>query len=101
MTIEKVEFPEGDFYIKSVTSPSGTSTSSAASQNYVLDLEKGYFFTSATKEGTKASSYRQKSDSEPDPYQIWRNENGQIINRKTDFALEVEGGKNMVFFVRV
>ncbi|CAG8606221.1 7209_t:CDS:2, partial [Racocetra fulgida] len=64
--------PKGeDFYIKSATSPSGSSTSSSP-QNLVVDVERGFFMTwGAIKDGSKVVVAPQKSATEHDACQLW------------------------------
>ncbi|CAG8589293.1 862_t:CDS:10, partial [Diversispora eburnea] len=87
-----VQFPPGDFYIKSATSPSGESINAPSSQNLVVDVEKGGFF-SWSKDGAKIVITHQKSDTEHDQYQLWKYEDGLIINKQTSLCLEAENGK--------
>ncbi|CAG8524300.1 10827_t:CDS:2, partial [Paraglomus brasilianum] len=87
MTIETQEFPRGDFYIKSVASPSGTSTTAAPAQNLVIDLERGFW------SGSKSILARQKSNTDHDQNQLWRYDNGWIVHKSSNNVLEVEGGK--------
>ncbi|CAG8486360.1 2534_t:CDS:10, partial [Funneliformis caledonium] len=89
-----MEFPKGFFYIKSADSPSGASTSSPASQNLVVDVERGFFVSwGAIKDGSKTVVALQKSDADHDPYQLWKYEDGWLVNKQTSLCLEAESGK--------
>src|SRR4051794_24235096 len=88
-----IQFPPGDFYIKSAASPSGESINAPPSQNLVVDVEKG-FFVSWVKDGTKTVIAQQKSDTEHDHYQLWRYDDGLIVNKQTSLCLEADNGKN-------
>ncbi|CAG8587909.1 32748_t:CDS:2, partial [Racocetra persica] len=86
--------PKGeDFYIKSATSPSGTSTSSSP-QNLVVDVERGFFMTwGAIKDGSKVVVAPQKSATEHDACQLWHYDDGWLINKQTTLCLEAENEK--------
>ncbi|CAI2184396.1 5980_t:CDS:2, partial [Funneliformis geosporum] len=89
-----MDFPPGYFYIKSSGSPSGASTSSPASQNLVVDVERGFFVSwGAIKDGTKTVVALQKNDVDHDPYQLWKYEDGWLVNKQTSLCLEAESGK--------
>ena len=76
------EFPQGDFYIR------------AGSSSLVVDVERGFFATwGSTKEGTKVVLQPQKEQKENDNHQLWKFENGRLINKQTSLCLEAEGGK--------
>ncbi|CAG8709322.1 20589_t:CDS:2 [Cetraspora pellucida] len=85
-----LRFPKGDFYIKSATSPSGTSTPDSC-QNLVVDVERGFFMIwSAIEDGSKVSVAPQRSNLEHDAYQLWHYEEGWLINKQTNLCLEAE-----------
>ncbi|CAG8811168.1 40786_t:CDS:2, partial [Gigaspora margarita] len=84
------EFPKGgDFYIKTTTSSSASST-----QNYVIDVDRDFFVNwGAVKEGSKVIIAQQKSTTEYDVYQLWHYDDGFLINKQTSLYLEPESGK--------
>ncbi|CAG8521549.1 24477_t:CDS:2, partial [Gigaspora rosea] len=84
-------FPRGDyFYIKSATSPSGTS-SILSTQNLVVDIERNFFMgRSVVKDVAKVIISQQKSTIKHDGYQLWYYEDGYLVNKKTALCLEVE-----------
>ncbi|CAG8796105.1 20603_t:CDS:2, partial [Gigaspora margarita] len=88
------EFPKGDdFYIKTATSSSGHSSASST-QNSVVDVDRGFFVSwGAVKEGSKVIIAQQKSTTEHDGYQLWRYDDGFLINKQTTLYLEPESGK--------
>ncbi|RIB10940.1 hypothetical protein C2G38_146434 [Gigaspora rosea] len=88
------EFPKGDdFYIKTTTSPSGHSSASST-QNYVVDVDRGFFLSwGAVKEGSKVIIAQQRSTIEHDGYQLWRYDDGFLINKQTTLYLEPESVK--------
>lgn len=63
-----VQFPLGDFYIKSAASP--------PNKNSIVDVEKGLFSLRGIKEGAKIIIAQQKNNVE---HQIWKYENGWIV----------------------
>ncbi|CAG8579940.1 2828_t:CDS:2, partial [Scutellospora calospora] len=88
--LESSEFPLGDFYIKSA---SGVFTSTPA-QNLVVDIKRNLFVPwGAIKDGTKAIIAHQKSDIDQDDHQLWRHEDGWLINKQTNLCLEVDEAK--------
>ncbi|CAG8453199.1 5634_t:CDS:10 [Paraglomus occultum] len=91
MTIETQEFPHGDFYIKSAASPSGNSTTAAPAQNLVIDIERGGF--GGFFGNPKTNVQRQKSNTDHDSNQLWRYDNGWLVNKNSNNVLEVEAGK--------
>ncbi|KAF0405445.1 kinase-like protein [Gigaspora margarita] len=84
-------FPRGDyFYIKSATSPSGTS-SILSTKNLVIDIERDFFMgRSVVKGAAKVIISQQKSTIKHDGYQLWYYEDGFLVNKKTTLCLEVE-----------
>ncbi|RIB23800.1 C2 domain-containing protein [Gigaspora rosea] len=88
------EFPKGDdFYIKTATSSSGHSSASST-QNNVVDVDRGFFVSwGAVKEGSKVIIAQQKSTTEHDGYQLWRYDDGFLINKQTTLYLEPESVK--------
>jgi hypothetical protein len=77
------EFPQGDFYIRA-----------GSASNLVVDVERGFFVTwGAIKDGTKVVLQTQKSGTEHDAYQLWKFENGRLVNKQTSLCLEAENGK--------
>ncbi|CAG8571947.1 9062_t:CDS:10, partial [Racocetra fulgida] len=87
-----LQFPSGDFYIKSAISLSDVSTSSASAQNMVVDIKHSLFMPwCIVKDGTKAIIAQQKNVDQ-DGHQLWRHENGLLINKQTNLCLEAESG---------
>ncbi|CAG8556894.1 8719_t:CDS:10 [Gigaspora margarita] len=84
-------FPRGDyFYIKSATSPSGTS-SILSTKNLVIDIERDFFMGRSVVNGAaKVIISQQKSTIKHDGYQLWHYEDGFLVNKKTTLCLEVE-----------
>jgi hypothetical protein len=85
----------GYFYIKSTASPSGVAALlTPATQNLVIDVERGGFLSSWTspKEGAKTIIATQKNDKEHDATQLWKYNDGWIINKQSGFCLEVDNG---------
>jgi len=77
------EFPQGDFYIRA---------SSSSAQNLVVDVERNFFMSwGAVKEGAKTVLKLQTT--EVDSHQLWRYEDGRLVNKQTSFCLEAENGK--------
>jgi hypothetical protein len=77
------EFPKDDFYIKS-----------GSSSNLVVDVERGFFVTwGAIKDGTKVVLQAQKIGTEHDAYQLWKFEDGRLVNKQTSLCLEADNGK--------
>ncbi|CAB4413736.1 unnamed protein product [Rhizophagus irregularis] len=79
-------FPEDYFYLK------------VGSTSLVLDVERASTFFgfggSSVKEGSKTVIASQKSEAENDAaYQLWRHENGYLVNKQTNLYLEVDNGK--------
>uniref|UniRef100_U9TKX4 C2 domain-containing protein n=1 Tax=Rhizophagus irregularis (strain DAOM 181602 / DAOM 197198 / MUCL 43194) TaxID=747089 RepID=U9TKX4_RHIID len=79
-------FPEDYFYLK------------VGSTSLVLDVERATTFFgfggSSVKEGSKTVIASQKSEAENDAaYQLWRHENGYLVNKQTNLYLEVDNGK--------
>jgi hypothetical protein len=79
-------FPEDYFYLR------------VGSTSHVLDVERSSTFFgfggSSVKEGSKTVIASQKSDAESEVgYQLWRHENGYLVNKQTSLYLEVDGGK--------
>ncbi|KAF9195071.1 hypothetical protein BGZ50_005292, partial [Haplosporangium sp. Z 11] len=77
-------FPTGWFYIKS------------AASGLVVDIEHGYF-TDPMKAGARAEMNHQKIDNNDGRHtllelQLWRYEDGFLINRRTGFVLDIQGG---------
>ncbi|KAF9430481.1 hypothetical protein BGZ76_000821, partial [Entomortierella beljakovae] len=77
-------FPTGWFYIKS------------AASGLVVDIEHG-IFTDPMKAGARAEMNRQKIDMGDNRHsllelQLWRYEAGFLINRRTGFVLDIQGG---------
>ncbi|RHZ45808.1 hypothetical protein Glove_648g7 [Diversispora epigaea] len=87
-----VQFPTGDFYIKSASSSSGESINAPPSQNLVVDVEQS-FFVSWARDGTKVIIAQQKSDTEHDHNQLWRYDDGWIVNKQTSLCLDAGSGK--------
>lgn len=79
-------FSEDYFYIRT-----GGSTS------LVLDVERStniFGFSGFVKVGSKTIVTAQKSDNDNDAaYQLWRYENGYLVNKQANLYLEVENGK--------
>ncbi|CAG8668188.1 6739_t:CDS:2, partial [Dentiscutata heterogama] len=72
------QFPSGDFYIKLDASP-------PRSPSLVVDIENSFL-----RVGTKVIVAQQKSDVEHDSNQLWRYEDGFLVNKQTDLCLEAE-----------
>ncbi|KAF9360723.1 hypothetical protein BGX34_007540, partial [Mortierella sp. NVP85] len=77
-------FPQSWFYIKSVAS------------GLVIDIEHG-FLTDPMKAGARAEMNHQKIDNGDGRHsllelQLWRYESGFLINRRTGFVLDIQGG---------
>ncbi|KAG0260352.1 hypothetical protein BG011_001953, partial [Mortierella polycephala] len=77
-------FPTGWFYIKS------------AASGLVVDIEHGYF-TDPMKAGARAEMNHQKIENGDGRHtllelQLWRYESGFLINRRTGFVLDIQGG---------
>ncbi|CAG8503989.1 29067_t:CDS:10, partial [Racocetra persica] len=88
-----LQFPSGDFYIKSAISLSDVSTSSASAQNMVFDIKRSLCMPwCIVKDGTKAIIAQQKNVDQ-DGHQLWHHENGLLINKQTNLCLEVESVK--------
>ncbi|KAF0474140.1 kinase-like protein [Gigaspora margarita] len=87
-----IKVPKGNFYIKSTTSTSVSST-----QNLVLDVEHGFFATwGVIKDWAKIIIAQQRNKTnniEQDSYQLWRYEDGFLINKQTFLCLEPESIK--------
>ena len=89
-SIRPVIFPTSWFYIKS------------AASNLVVDIEHGYF-TDPMKAGARAEMNHQKIDNGDGRHsllelQLWRYEAGFLINRRTGFVLDIQGGMYLYFF---
>ncbi|KAF0445418.1 von willebrand domain-containing protein [Gigaspora margarita] len=84
--VNEKAFPLDDFYIKSAASESV--------QNLVISINRNSFVPwGPIKNGTKVIIAQQKSDISQDGYQLWRHEDGWLINKKTNLCLEVESAK--------
>ncbi|KAF9275594.1 hypothetical protein BGZ68_010685, partial [Mortierella alpina] len=84
ISIRPDNFPTSWFYIKS------------AASGLVVDIEHGYF-TDPMKAGARAEMNHQKIDSGDGRHsllelQLWRYEAGFLINRRTGFVLDIQGG---------
>ncbi|KAF9307936.1 hypothetical protein BG003_011837, partial [Podila horticola] len=84
ISIRPEDFPTNWFYIKS------------AASNLVVDIERGYF-TNPMKVGARTAMNHQKIDSGDGRHsllelQLWRYEAGFLINRRTGFVLDIQGG---------
>ncbi|KAG0334355.1 hypothetical protein BG004_000441, partial [Podila humilis] len=84
ISIRPDNFPTSWFYIKSQAS------------GLVVDIEHGYF-TDPMKAGARAEMNHQKIDNGDGRHsllelQLWRYEAGFLINRRTDFVLDIQGG---------
>ncbi|KAG0307670.1 hypothetical protein BGZ98_010139, partial [Dissophora globulifera] len=84
ISIRPDNFPTGWFYIKSGAS------------GLVVDIEHGYF-TDPMKAGARAEMNHQKVDTGDGRHsllelQLWRYEAGYLINRRTGFVLDIQGG---------
>ncbi|KAF9954970.1 hypothetical protein BGZ72_004124, partial [Mortierella alpina] len=84
ISIRPDNFPTSWFYIKS------------AASNLVVDIEHGYF-TDPMKAGARAEMNHQKIDNGDGRHsllelQLWRYEAGFLINRRTGFVLDIQGG---------
>lgn len=85
ISIRPDNFPTSWFYIKS------------AASGLVVDIEHGYF-TDPMKAGARAEMNHQKIDNGDGRHsllelQLWRYEAGFLINRRTGFVLDIQGGK--------
>jgi hypothetical protein len=63
-----------------------------------LDIDRSSnffgFYGANVKEGSKTIITSQKSERDNDAsYQLWKYENGYIVNRATNLYLEVDNGK--------
>jgi len=80
-------FPEEYFYLRV----------GSASQPLVLDVERSstfFGFGSNVKEGSKTVIMSQKSEGDADAsHQLWRHENGYLVNKHSNLYLEVDNGK--------
>ena len=78
------EFPQGDFYIRA-----------GSASNLVADVERGFVTWGAItiKDGTKVVLQTQKSGTEHDAYQLWKFENGRLVNKQTSLCLEADNGR--------
>ncbi|KFH70968.1 hypothetical protein MVEG_03814 [Podila verticillata NRRL 6337] len=84
LSIRPDNFPTSWFYIKS------------AASGLVVDIEHGYF-TDPMKAGARAEMNHQKIDNGDGRHsllelQLWRYEAGFLINRRTGFVLDIQGG---------
>ncbi|KAG9320569.1 hypothetical protein KVV02_002822, partial [Mortierella alpina] len=84
ISIRPDNFPTSWFYIKS------------AASGLVVDIEHGYF-TDPMKAGARAEMNHQKIDNGDGRHsllelQLWRYEAGFLINRRTGFVLDIQGG---------
>ncbi|KAF9107960.1 hypothetical protein BGX29_004073, partial [Mortierella sp. GBA35] len=84
ISIRPDNFPTSWFYIKS------------AASGLVVDIEHGYF-TDPMKAGARAEMNHQKIDQGDGRHsllelQLWRYEAGYLINRRTGFVLDIQGG---------
>ncbi|KAG0196973.1 hypothetical protein BGX28_009522, partial [Mortierella sp. GBA30] len=84
LSIRPDNFPTSWFYIKS------------AATGLVVDIEHGYF-TDPMKAGARAEMNHQKIDNGDGRHsllelQLWRYEAGFLINRRTGFVLDIQGG---------
>ncbi|KAF9409794.1 hypothetical protein BGZ94_001860, partial [Podila epigama] len=85
ISIRPDNFPTNWFYIKS------------AASGLVVDIEHGYF-TDPMKAGARAEMNHQKLDNGDGRHsllqlQLWRYEAGFLINRRTGFVLDIQGGE--------
>src|SRR2546421_11721939 len=81
------EFPQSDFYIRAVSAPT---------QNFVVDVERNFFFSwGAIKESTKTVLALQTRNTEFDAYQLWRYEDGRLVNIQNSFCLEADDCKQI------
>ncbi|KAF0562114.1 vWA-like protein [Gigaspora margarita] len=96
--ITTIQFPSGDFFIKSAASTPDASTLSTPSQNWVIDIKRSLFMSwGAVKDGTKAIVAKQESDIDQDDRQLWSHEDGWLINKQTNLCLEVESVKEEIY----
>ena len=80
-----MEFPQGYFYIKS---------SASGDKSYVLDIERSFFGNwGSFKEGSKTCLNLQRSDTDHDGLQLYKYEEGWLVNKQSSLCLEAEGGK--------
>ncbi|KAF8924852.1 hypothetical protein BGZ58_001364, partial [Dissophora ornata] len=84
ISIRPDNFPTSWFYIKSVSS------------GLVVDIEHG-LFTDPMKAGARAEMNHQKIDNNDGRHsllelQLWRYDAGFLINRRTGFVLDIQGG---------
>ncbi|KAF9583249.1 hypothetical protein BGW38_009927, partial [Lunasporangiospora selenospora] len=84
ISIRPDNFPTGWFYIKS------------AASGLVVDIEHGVF-TDPMKAGARAEMNHQKIDNGDSRHsllelQLWRYDAGFLINRRTGFVLDIQGG---------
>jgi hypothetical protein len=81
----KEGFPGDYFYLK-------------ISPNYVLDVKRNSIFFgfggASIKEGSNPIIASKKSEADNDgSYQLWRHENGYLVNKQTNLYLGIDNGK--------
>ncbi|CAG8604146.1 8880_t:CDS:2, partial [Scutellospora calospora] len=69
-----------------------------SANNSVVDVERGGFLAwgAAVKENAKIIIANQKSDVDSDNYQLWRYDDGWLVNKQSTLCLDAGSGCNLV-----